>query len=100
MRCAQEQLGTWEPSQHLLEDRGKPSKPARRLPVAGHSGYIVTPSQEPGKWRLQKSPVVRPTSVLLIYWYHKHKHILGRDCSRNGRDKNKFCKNGFLFQNL
>jgi hypothetical protein len=24
------QLGTWEPSQHLLKDRGKPRKPVSR----------------------------------------------------------------------
>jgi hypothetical protein len=33
MRSMQEQLGIWEPSQHLLEDRGKPRKPVSRWPV-------------------------------------------------------------------
>jgi hypothetical protein len=35
MRSLQQQLGIWEPSQHLLEDRGKPRKPVSRWPVAG-----------------------------------------------------------------
>jgi hypothetical protein len=41
-----QQLGTWEPSQHLLEDRGKPRKPVSRWPVAGPSGCILTTEAE------------------------------------------------------
>jgi hypothetical protein len=33
MRSMQYQLGTWEPSQHLLKDRGKPRKPVSRWPA-------------------------------------------------------------------
>jgi hypothetical protein len=28
-------VATWEPSQHSLEDRGKPREPVSRWPVAG-----------------------------------------------------------------
>jgi hypothetical protein len=42
----QQQLGTWEPSQHLFKDRGKPRKPVSRWPVAGFSGCILTSSQQ------------------------------------------------------
>jgi hypothetical protein len=42
-------LGIWEPSQHLLEDRGKPRKHVSRWPVAGPSGCILTTSQQSGK---------------------------------------------------
>jgi hypothetical protein len=31
MRSIQSQVGMWEPSQHLLEDRGKPIKPMSRV---------------------------------------------------------------------
>jgi hypothetical protein len=34
MRSMQQQLGTWEPSQHLLKDRGKPRKPVSSWPEA------------------------------------------------------------------
>jgi hypothetical protein len=49
MRGMQWQLGTWEPSQHLLKHRGKPGKPESRWPVAGPSGCILTSSQQSGK---------------------------------------------------
>jgi hypothetical protein len=49
MRSMQLQLGIWEPSQHLLEDRGKPRKPVSRWPVAGPSGCIMTTSQQSGR---------------------------------------------------
>jgi hypothetical protein len=53
----QYQLGIWEPSQHLLEDRGKPRKSVSGWPVAGPSGIILTTSQQYGKQRLKnKSP--------------------------------------------
>jgi hypothetical protein len=42
-------VGTWEPSQRLLENRGKPRKPVSRWPVAGPSGCILTSSQKYGK---------------------------------------------------
>jgi hypothetical protein len=41
MRSTQWQLGTLEPSQHLLQERGKPRKPVSRWPVAGPSGFLV-----------------------------------------------------------
>jgi hypothetical protein len=49
---------TWtlEPSQHLLEDRGKPGKPVSRLPVAGTSRCILTTSQQSGKKKVKKLP--------------------------------------------
>jgi hypothetical protein len=45
MRRAQEQLGAWEPSQHLLEDGGKQRKPVSRRPVAGLSEHTLSSSQ-------------------------------------------------------
>jgi hypothetical protein len=56
MRSMQLQLGTWGPSQHLFEDRGKPRKRVSRWPVAGPSVCILTTSQQSGKQKLQKSP--------------------------------------------
>jgi hypothetical protein len=49
-----EQIGIWEPSQHLLEDRGKARKPVSRWPVAGPFGCILTASQQSGKQKLKK----------------------------------------------
>jgi hypothetical protein len=37
VRSSQQQLGTWEPSQHLLEGRGKPRKP-----VSGRRTFRTT----------------------------------------------------------
>jgi hypothetical protein len=51
------QLGTWEPSEHLLEGRGKPRKPVSRWPVAGPSGCIMTTGQQSGKRKLKKNPL-------------------------------------------
>jgi hypothetical protein len=48
------QFGIWEPSQHLLEDRGKPRKPVSRWPVAGPSGCIQTTSRQSGKQKREK----------------------------------------------
>jgi hypothetical protein len=31
MRSMQQKFGIWEPSQHLLEDRGKPRKPGEGI---------------------------------------------------------------------
>jgi hypothetical protein len=48
MRSTQQQLGTWEPSQHSLEDRAKPGEPVSRWLVAG--GPVCT------HWLLASSP--------------------------------------------
>jgi hypothetical protein len=56
----QQQLGIWEPSQHLLEDRGNPRKPVSRWPVAGPSGCILTTSQQSGKQKF-KNPLAEPS---------------------------------------
>jgi hypothetical protein len=56
MKSMQQQFEIWEPSQHLLEDRGKPRKPVSRWPVAGPSGCILTTSQQSGKQKLKKIP--------------------------------------------
>jgi hypothetical protein len=47
MRSMQKRPGTWEPSQHLLRDVGRPRKP-----VAGLSGYVRTAGQRSGKQKL------------------------------------------------
>jgi hypothetical protein len=54
MRSTQWQLGTWEPSQHLLKDRVKPIKPVFKWPVAGPSG--LTSSQQSGKQKHEIHP--------------------------------------------
>jgi hypothetical protein len=43
------QLGTWEPLQHLLEDKeNQENQPVFRWPVAGPSGCIPKSSQQCG----------------------------------------------------
>jgi hypothetical protein len=51
-------VATWnlEPSQHLLEDRGKPRKAVSRWPVAGPSVRVLITSQQSGKLKLKKFP--------------------------------------------
>jgi hypothetical protein len=46
MRSTQYQLGTWEPSQHLLVDRGKQRNLVSRWSLAGPSGYPLTCSSK------------------------------------------------------
>jgi hypothetical protein len=72
MRSMQLQLGIWEPSQHLLENRGKPRKPVLRWPVAGPSGCILTTSLQSGKQKLKIKkiipwPNISLTCVPLLY---------------------------------
>jgi hypothetical protein len=45
-------VAAWKPSPHLLEDGGKPRKPATRWPVAGPSGCILTTSQQFGRRKI------------------------------------------------
>jgi hypothetical protein len=49
MRSTQWRLGTWEPSQLLLEDRAKPRKPGSIWPVAGLCRCSLTSSQQSRK---------------------------------------------------
>jgi hypothetical protein len=52
MRSTQQQLSNLEPSQHLLEDGGKPRKPASRRPVAGPSGCTLISTQQSSKQKI------------------------------------------------
>jgi hypothetical protein len=45
------QLGTWEPSQHLLKDTGKPRKFVSIWPVTGPSGCVLNSDQQSGNER-------------------------------------------------
>jgi hypothetical protein len=49
-------VATWnfETISAFAEDRGKPRKPVSRWPVEGHSGCILTTSQQSGKQKLKK----------------------------------------------
>jgi hypothetical protein len=60
------QLGNWEPSQHLSEDREIRRKPILKWPVAGPFGNILTGSSL-GNERKLRSPTIRLTYVLLLY---------------------------------
>jgi hypothetical protein len=56
-------MGIWEPSQHLLGDRGKTKKPVSRLPVAAPCEY--TPKCRKQKDAYRKS--VSLTYAVLLY---------------------------------
>jgi hypothetical protein len=56
MRSMQKQLGTWEPSQYLLEDKENLRDPVSRWPVAGTFRCVLTTSHQSGK---QKNVVAR-----------------------------------------
>jgi hypothetical protein len=83
-------VATWEPSQHLLKDRGKPRNPVSRWPAAGLSGCILTSSQRSGKQKYMGDSLIFPCllacSVVPIdsgsqtFLYHGP---LGVDCQPN-----------------
>jgi len=60
-------LESWEQSQHVLVDRGKPRKPVSRWQVAGPSGCILTSSQQCDKQKIKALTCVC-VCVLLLYW--------------------------------
>jgi hypothetical protein len=75
MRNIQQQLGTWEPSLHLLEDTGRPRKPVLRWPVAGPSVYTrtLTSSQQEYRGRLKFPSQMWRCFIgiknIIQYWY-------------------------------
>lgn len=79
MRIMQQQIGTREPSQHLLEDKGKPRKCVERpsTDLANSSRY--TPCRQLTHGHLQR--MVRATTAR---WYHEQL-CDGTVASRNTR---------------
>jgi hypothetical protein len=46
IRSTKQQLGAWEPSQHLLEGGENPRQPVLRWPVAGPAACIMTSGKQ------------------------------------------------------
>jgi hypothetical protein len=90
-------VATWGPSQHSIKDRGKPSKPVSRWPVAGPSGYTLTVILKP-EVNLNNmmhyvqiqflphrehtaSPLPKQLVTVAVYCENRTKHIY-RECGK------------------